>query len=248
MRTIPVSGPPLGTPERGCDCRASAALLGARVLRGRRSEPTIHQAQSLSQPQAGSLQRLKKRQRTLERKRRKKQGVYVPPPHLFPSDSQTRPESVHSGQERGPPVSLAGTWQARGWVLPPECPGHFSERLEAGSRVSMLVGRGATVGSPAMTWGPGGPGKATWVGPVQPHWLHSQKHLLAKAPCPGPGGADGGQAARGCGGPGTSVLSPVTWCRVHGWLLDCVSTHRHRHRGAGFVSQAILYFNFRCIS
>lgn len=64
----------------------------------------------------------------------------------------------------------------------------------------MLVGRGATVGSPAMTWGPGGPGKATWVGPVQPHWLHSQKHLSAKAPCPGPGGADGGQAARGCGG------------------------------------------------
>lgn len=38
---------------------------------------------------------------------------------------KTRPESVHSGQERGPPVSLAGTWQARWWVLPPECPGHF---------------------------------------------------------------------------------------------------------------------------
>lgn len=42
------------------------------------SQPLTRPAKSLSQPQAGSLQRLKKRQRTLERKTRRKRGVYMP--------------------------------------------------------------------------------------------------------------------------------------------------------------------------
>lgn len=143
----------------------------------------------LSRPQAGSLQRLKRRQRTLERKRRRKQGVDVPHPQLFPSDSQTCPESVQPGQERG----LQAPWPVGGRPDGGCQPLNAQSILGvtgAGSRVSVLVGRGAAMGSPAMMWGPGGPGKAAWVGPVEPYQLHSQKHLSAKALCPGPGGAD----------------------------------------------------------
>lgn len=68
-----------------------------------------------------------------------------PRPHLFPSDSQTSPESVQSGQESGlhaPGQQVAG--QASGcqvlqmpWALP-----------GADSRVSVKMGRGTSVGSP----------------------------------------------------------------------------------------------------
>lgn len=82
------------------------------------------------------------------------------------------------------------------------------------------------------------------VGPVLPHRLHSEKHFSAEAPR-----LEGRMAAGRPKdtGPGTSVLSSVrVWCRVPGWTPDRTSTRRHG--GAGVVSQAILYFNFRCIS
>lgn len=111
----------------------------------------------------------------------------------------------------------------------------------------MFMGRGATVGSPALMQAQGAQAKphdGSCPVPLStlPKALASQGH-----PAPGLAGRmAAGRAAQGCRGPGTSVLSPVTWCRVHGWLLDRESAHGHG--GAGFVSQAILYFNFRCIS
>lgn len=115
---------------------------------------------------------------------------------------------------------------------------------------SMSVGGGAVMGfplkgsGPATTWGLGAQAKPCGQAPSSPtgHIRRSTcqpRHL--------PGGAAGGWAARGrraC----TSVLSPVgVWCRGHGRIPDRTSSAR-RHGGAGFVSQAILYFNFRCIS
>ncbi|CAK6434127.1 unnamed protein product [Pipistrellus nathusii] len=94
------------------------------------------------------------------------------------------------------------------WVSPQNAQG-ISRNDGAGSRVSVSVGRGATVGSPALTQAQG-PRQSHRVGPVQSHWPHSQKHLPAQAPCPEPGGAEGGQAAQGFGG---LALCPVT-CRL----------------------------------
>lgn len=107
-----------------------------------------------------------------------------------------------------------------------------------------ISGSGATVGSPALTQAQG-PRQSHMVGPVQSHWPHSRKHLPAKAPWPGLAGWPVAGRPKGAGA-WHSVSSPVTWCRVRGRLLDREPTHGHG--GAGFVSQAILYFNFRCTS
>lgn len=187
-----MSGQPLGTLSLGAVRGPLQLCWGHESFKEGVSRPLTRP--SLSRPQAGSLQRLKTRRRTLERKRRRKQGVYVPHPQLFPSDSQTRPESIQPGQERGLQAPWPVGGRPDGGCQPLNARGILGV-TGAGSRVSVLVGREATVGSPAMMWDPGGPGKATWVGPVKPYQLHSQKHLSAKAPCPGPGGADGGQEA-----------------------------------------------------
>lgn len=98
-------------------------------------------------------------------------------PHLFPSDSPTCPESIRSGSRRGGPRgSLAG--QSAGVARNAQ---GISGNDGAGSRVSVSVSRGAAVGSPALTQAQG-PRQSHTVGPVQPHWPHSQKHLPAKAP------------------------------------------------------------------
>ena len=117
---------------------------------------------SLSQPQAGSLQRLKKRQRTLERKRRTKQGVYVPHPQLFPSDSQTHPESIQPSQERGLQAPWPAGGRPDGGCQPLNAQGILGT-TGAGSRVSVLVGRGASVGSPP--WVLRGPRQSHMGGP-----------------------------------------------------------------------------------
>lgn len=77
------------------------------------------QAQSLRQPQAGSLQRLKKRQRTGEEEE-EKAGCFWPPslPERFSDVSGERSLWL---QERGASGSLAG--QTAG--VAPQCPGHF---------------------------------------------------------------------------------------------------------------------------
>lgn len=82
----------------------------------------------------------------------------MPHPQLFPSDSQTCPENVQPSQERG----LQAPWPVGGRPVggcqPLNAQGILGA-TGAGSRVSVLVGRGAAVGSPAMMWGPGAQAK-----------------------------------------------------------------------------------------
>lgn len=166
-------------------------------------------------------------------------------PLLFLSDSQTvqrafgparRGASVFRGQQVG---GLDGGRRAlTGWGV--------SRDAGAGRRVCDS-GRGRCRGSPwkgqaqprrgegglgaqakPCGWAPSSPTGYTRRSTCQP------RHL--------PGGADGGWVAQ------TSVSSPVgVWCRGHGRVPDRTSS-AWPHGGAGFVSQAILYFNFRCIS
>lgn len=146
-------------------------------------------------------------------------------------------------------------WWAGWWVLCPECLGHFLQGrlgLAAGSSVSVganwshhgVPGEGLRPSHSVASQGPRL--EATW-------WASSSLTIYTPRSTSQPKHSTiclvGQVVARSprTWEPGTSILSRAdVWCRVHGWLLDHVSAHRHG--GAGFVSQAILYFNFRCIS
>lgn len=73
-----------------------------------------------------------------------------------------------------------------------------------------------------------------------------EKHFSAAAPALRPSGWTAAGRLEDAW-TGTSLFSRAgEQCRERGRSPDGASAQRHR--GAGFVSQAILYFNFRCIS
>lgn len=160
-------------------------------------------------------------------------------PLLFPSDSQTSAEGVRPCQECSfcAPPSVGGGpdggWRAlnawgisRGWLGP-------------------AAGSVCQWGGGEPSWGPRGRARAQ---------LQCGAQGAQAKPCDGALSSPTGYirealpsqvtllCARWDGrrpgglrtwGPGTSVLSPVgVWCRVHGWLLDHVSAHRH---GGGWI-------------
>lgn len=160
---------------------------------------------------------------------------------------KSRECSVRLGEE--PLCSPDSGWWAGWWVLCPECLGHFLGPAGAGSRVSVSVGANwSHHGVPGEGLGPShsvasrGP-RLSHVGGPHPAWPSILREALPSQSTPPY--AWWGSWWPGGRGLGARHFYLVT-CWVHGWLLDHASAHRHG--GAGFVSQAILYFNFRCIS